>query len=82
MRKLDTTVATAPSLPAVGDALGGVLQRLVDGSIRRGADVLKALSLRADAVPRGRPQVMRWQPAPRQQSPTCCACCVTNSRSR
>ena len=57
-RKLDTTVAKAAALPAVGDALGGALPLLVDGGIRRGTDVLKARALGADAVPLGRPQVM------------------------
>ena len=57
-RTLDTAVATAAALPAVADALGGALPLLVDGGIRRGTDVLKALALGADAVLVGRPQVM------------------------
>ena len=57
-RTLATALSTAAALPAVADALGGALPVLVDGGIRRGTDVLKALSLGADAVLVGRPQVM------------------------
>lgn len=57
-RTLDTVLPTARALPAVADALGGALPLLVDGGIRRGTDVLKALALGADAVLLGRPQVM------------------------
>lgn len=57
-RTLDTAVSTVAALPAVADALGGALPLRVDGGIRRGTDVLKALALGADAVLLGRPQVM------------------------
>jgi 4-hydroxymandelate oxidase len=57
-RTLDGCVATAEALPAVADALAGSLPLLVDGGIRRGTDVLKALALGAQAVLLGRPQVM------------------------
>lgn len=56
-RTLDTTPATAAMLPRIADALGGSLPLLVDGGIRRGTDVLKALALGATAVLIGRPYV-------------------------
>ena len=56
-RTLDTAVTTAQALPPVADAVGGELCLLVDGGIRRGTDVLKALALGADAVLIGRPQI-------------------------
>jgi len=54
-RTLDTVLPTAASLPAVADAVGEGLPLLVDGGIRRGTDVLKALALGARAVLIGRP---------------------------
>lgn len=54
-RTLDTAVSTARALPRIADALGGALPLLVDGGIRRGTDVLKALALGAHAVLLGRP---------------------------
>lgn len=54
-RTLDTTVSTAWALPRIADAVGSTLPLLVDGGIRRGTDVLKALALGARAVLVGRP---------------------------
>jgi 4-hydroxymandelate oxidase len=54
-RQLDTTVSGADALPAVVDAVGERIDVLVDGGIRRGTDVLKALALGARAVMVGRP---------------------------
>lgn len=56
-RTLDTTPATAAVLPRIADALGGNMPLLVDGGIRRGTDVLKAIALGAQAVMVGRPYV-------------------------
>lgn len=56
-RTLDTTVSTAWALPRIADAVGADLPLLVDGGIRRGSDVLKALALGARAVLIGRPYV-------------------------
>jgi 4-hydroxymandelate oxidase len=56
-RTLDTVPPTAAVLPPIADALGGALPLLVDGGIRRGTDVLKALALGASAVLIGRPYV-------------------------
>lgn len=54
-RQLDTAVPTARALPDVADAMAGQGTLLVDGGIRRGIDVLKALALGAQAVLLGRP---------------------------
>lgn len=56
-RTLDTTPATATILPRIVQKLDGVMPVLVDGGIRRGTDVLKAIALGADAVLVGRPYV-------------------------
>ncbi len=54
-RTLDTSPATASVLPRIADAVGDTLPLLVDGGIRRGTDVLKAIALGASAVLVGRP---------------------------
>ena len=54
-RTLDAAPATARMLPRIADAVRGDLPLLVDGGIRRGTDVLKALALGASAVLVGRP---------------------------
>ena len=54
-RDLDTTPATIDALPRIADVVAGRLPILMDGGIRRGTDVLKALALGAAAVLIGRP---------------------------
>ena len=54
-RQLDTVPATIDVLPAITDAVDGRIPLLLDGGIRRGTDVLKALALGATAVAIGRP---------------------------
>ena len=56
-RVLDQTPATAEVLPGIADAVGGKLKIFVDGGIRTGLDVFKALALGADAALIGRPFV-------------------------
>ncbi|MGO9572799.1 MAG: alpha-hydroxy acid oxidase, partial [Terriglobales bacterium] len=51
---LDSTPATLRCLPGVADAVGGQIEVLLDGGIRRGSDVVKALALGARAVMIGR----------------------------
>jgi isopentenyl diphosphate isomerase/L-lactate dehydrogenase-like FMN-dependent dehydrogenase len=56
-RQLDTAEATLRSLPEVADAVGDRCEVMMDGGVRSGTDVLKALSLGARAVLVGRPWV-------------------------
>ncbi|MCX6431713.1 MAG: mycofactocin biosynthesis FMN-dependent deaminase MftD [Actinobacteria bacterium] len=51
---LDTTPAPIRCLPAVADAVGDQIEVLLDGGIRRGSDVVKAVALGARAVMIGR----------------------------
>jgi len=51
---LDGTPASIRALPAVAAAVGGQVEVLLDGGIRRGSDVVKALALGARAVLIGR----------------------------
>jgi 4-hydroxymandelate oxidase len=53
-RQLDDSIATLDALPDVVDAVAGHAEVLIDGGIRRGIDVLKALALGAHAVLIGR----------------------------
>lgn len=53
-RNLDTGVATIDALPLVADKVAGRVPVLMDGGIRRGTDVLKALARGANAVLIGR----------------------------
>ena len=54
-RQLDTVPATVGLLPAIVDAVDGSLPLMLDGGIRRGTDVVKAIALGARAVAVGRP---------------------------
>lgn len=54
-RTLDGLPATIEALPEVTSAVQGRVPVLLDGGIRRGTDILKALALGADAVLVGRP---------------------------
>lgn len=54
-RQLDTVAATIEALPEVVDAVAGRCEVYLDGGVRRGTDVLKALALGAHAVFVGRP---------------------------
>jgi 4-hydroxymandelate oxidase len=54
-RNLDTLPATIDALPHVADRVAGSVPIFVDGGIRRGTDVMKALALGANAVLIGRP---------------------------
>lgn len=56
-RVLDQTPSTAEVLEEIVDAVGGKMMILVDGGIRSGVDVFKALALGADAVLVARPYV-------------------------
>jgi 4-hydroxymandelate oxidase len=54
-RQLDGAIATIDALPEVVQSVSNRVEILVDGGIRRGTDILKALALGADAVLIGRP---------------------------
>lgn len=54
-RQLDGGVATVDALPGVAEAVDDRAPVIVDGGIRRGTDVIKALARGADAVAVGRP---------------------------
>jgi 4-hydroxymandelate oxidase len=56
-RHLDAAVATADALPEIAAAVGDKAEVYVDGGIRRGTDIIKALALGARAVLIGRPAV-------------------------
>jgi isopentenyl diphosphate isomerase/L-lactate dehydrogenase-like FMN-dependent dehydrogenase len=53
-RQLDGVAATIDALPEVVEAVDGRVEVLVDGGVRRGGDVIKALALGARAVLAGR----------------------------
>jgi 4-hydroxymandelate oxidase len=54
-RQLDTTLSGADALPGIAEAVGDAIDVIVDGGVRRGTDVVKALALGARAVMVGRP---------------------------
>jgi 4-hydroxymandelate oxidase len=54
-RQLDTVPATLDRLPRIAEAVDGRAALLLDGGVRRGTDVAKALALGAQAVAIGRP---------------------------
>ena len=54
-RTLDTVPASIDALPAVAEKIAGRIPILMDGGIRRGTDVLKAIASGASAVLLGRP---------------------------
>ncbi|MDQ0511387.1 alpha-hydroxy acid oxidase [Ancylobacter amanitiformis] len=56
-RQLDGAASTIAALPDIAEALGGSLEILFDGGIRRGADIVKALALGASGVMLGRAYV-------------------------
>jgi L-lactate dehydrogenase (cytochrome)/(S)-mandelate dehydrogenase len=56
-RQLDGAIASLDALPAVVEAVGDSAVVMVDGGLRRGADVVKALALGARCTLVGRPQL-------------------------
>src|SRR6185436_4822080 len=53
-RQLDGSLSSIAALPAVRDAVAGRMAVMLDGGIRSGLDVLRAMALGADAVLLGR----------------------------
>jgi 4-hydroxymandelate oxidase len=56
-RQLDGAPASIAVLPEIADAVGERCELIVDGGVRRGTDILKALALGAKAVLIGRPYI-------------------------
>jgi isopentenyl diphosphate isomerase/L-lactate dehydrogenase-like FMN-dependent dehydrogenase len=56
-RQLDVVPSSLQALPGVVDAVGGKMPILIDGGVRRGGDVVKALALGATACLIGRPHL-------------------------
>jgi len=54
-RQLDGAASSLAALPAIVDAVGGRAELILDGGVRRGSHILKALALGADACMVGRP---------------------------
>jgi L-lactate dehydrogenase (cytochrome) len=54
-RQLDHMAAPLDVLPEIAETVGGRLEIIVDGGIRRGSDIVKAVALGADACAIGRP---------------------------
>jgi FMN-dependent dehydrogenase len=79
---LDGTPAPIRALPAIADAVGSQIEVLLDGGIRRGSDVVKALALGARAVMIGRAYLWALPPMARQASRTCSTSCATASARR
>jgi L-lactate dehydrogenase (cytochrome) len=56
-RQLDSVASTISKLPAIATAVGGKVEVLVDGGVRSGVDVFKAIALGARGVLIGRPWI-------------------------
>jgi L-lactate dehydrogenase (cytochrome) len=56
-RQLDSVASTITKLPAIADAVGAQAEVFVDGGVRSGVDVFKALALGARGVLIGRPWI-------------------------
>jgi L-lactate dehydrogenase (cytochrome) len=65
-RQLDGVPSTITSLPAISEAVGDQIEVFLDGGVRNGIDVLKAVALGARGVLIGRPWV--WAMAARGES--------------
>jgi isopentenyl diphosphate isomerase/L-lactate dehydrogenase-like FMN-dependent dehydrogenase len=73
---LDGTPAAIRMLKPVVDAIGDQVEVVMDGGIRRGSDVIKALSLGARAVLIGRAYLWGWPPTGRPGWRTCWTSCA------
>jgi 4-hydroxymandelate oxidase len=54
-RNLDAVLTTITALPRVAEVVAGRIPIILDGGVRRGTDVIKAIALGATAVGIGRP---------------------------
>jgi len=74
---LDSTPASIRALPAVVDAVGDKVEIVLDGGVRRGSDVVKAVALGARAVMIGR--AYPWAPTATRAWRTCSTSCAAES---
>ena len=81
-RQLDGAIASLDALPAVVAAVDGKATVLVDGGIRRGADVVKAIALGAKAALIGRPQLWGLSVAGEAGSRRCSTSSAARSTGR
>src|SRR5439155_10731547 len=81
-RQLDSTLGSLDALPEVFAAVRGRIEVYLDGGIRRGTDVLKALALGAKAVFVGRPVLWVSPWAARMESGPCWTSCARSSTRR
>ena len=77
-RSTETGRATIEALPEVVAEVGNRIPVFVDGGVRRGTDVFKALALGAKAVGIGRPFLWGWERSARPASIACSKSCRAN----
>ena len=81
-RTLDGMGGTLDALPEVVEAVNGRVPVLVDGGIRRGGDVIKALALGAKAILIGRPFLWGLAASARTACSASSSCCRASCASR
>ena len=81
-RSLDGVPASIAMLPGVVEAVGGLAEVYLDGGVRRGTDVLKALALGARAVLIGRPYAWALAASGEEGVARFSTCCVRNCVTR
>ena len=81
-RQLDAVAPTAKLLPEIVEAVDGRIEVYVDGGIRRGSDVVKALALGARAVLAGRAPLWGSPATGRRARGACSSCSSDGDRAR